>query len=103
VAEELIRTGTATHPAIGVQALTSTNNGRTGALIQAVISGAAAEKAGLQPGDLITAVGGKAVQSVDELIIAIREHKVGDQVTLTFYRAGQKSTATVTLQDNKGN
>jgi putative serine protease PepD len=103
VAEELIRTGTATHPAIGVKALTSTSTGRTGALVQAVITGAPAEKAGIRPGDLITAVDKTAVHSVDELIIAIREHKVGQTVTLTYYRGGQKQTARVTLEDNKGN
>ncbi|MCU1590559.1 MAG: peptidase and chymotrypsin/Hap [Frankiales bacterium] len=103
VAEELIRTGTATHPAIGVQALTSTQNGHTGALVRAVISGAPAQQAGIAPGDIITAVDGTTVHSVDELIIAIREHKIGQTVTLTYYRNGQKQTAKVTLEDNKGN
>ena len=74
-----------------------------GALVQAVIPGAPAAQAGLQAGDLITAVDGQGVQSVDELIVAIREHKVGQKVQLTYYRNGQKSTVTVTLQDNKGN
>jgi putative serine protease PepD len=103
VAEELIRTGTATHPAIGVKALTSTANGQRGATVQAVIPGAPAERAGLQPGDIITAVDGTQVHSVDELIIAIREHKVGQTVTLTFLRGGKKQTAKATLEDNKGN
>jgi putative serine protease PepD len=103
VAEELIRTGTATHPAIGVKALTSSAKGQTGALVQEVLAGAPAASAGVRAGDLITAVDSTKVQSVDELIIAIREHKVGQTVTLTFYRNGQKQTARVTLEDNKGN
>ena len=103
VAEELIRTGTATHPAIGVKALTSTRNGSTGALVQEVLPGAPAQQAGIQPGDLIVAIDGTAVHSVDELIIAIREHKVGQSVTLTFLRDAKKQTARATLQDNKGN
>ena len=103
VAEELIRTGTATHPAIGVRALTSTTKGNTGALVQEVLAGGPASDAGLTSGDLITAVDGTAVHSVDELIIAIREHKVGQTVTLTYYRNGAKQTAKVTLEDNKGN
>jgi putative serine protease PepD len=103
VAEELIRTGTATHPAIGVKALTSTSRGQTGAMVQEVLPGAPAAEAGLRAGDLITAVDKTAVKSVDELIIAIREHKVGQTVTLTYYRNGQKQTVQVTLQDNKGN
>jgi putative serine protease PepD len=103
VAEELIRTGTATHPAIGVKGLTATRNGTPGALVQEVLAGAPAERAGLQPGDLITAVDGTTVHSVDELIIAIREHKIGQTVTLTYLRAGKKSTARATLADHKGN
>ncbi len=102
VAEELIRTGKATHPAIGVQAMTATpaTGGRSGALVRTVIAGGAARKAGLQPGDIITAVNGTAVSSVDELIIAIREHAVGDTVTLTYYRSDVKQQAKTTLQDN---
>jgi len=103
VAEELIRTGTATHPAIGVKALTSSTGGQAGALVQGVIAGAPAERAGIQPGDTIIAVDGTAVRSVDELIIAIREHKIGQSVTLTYLRNGAKSTTKVTLEDNKGN
>ena len=103
VAEELIRTGTATHPAIGVQAMTSTDAAHPGALVRSVLSGAPAEKAGLQPGDVITAVDGNAVSSVDELIIAIREHRVGQTVTLTYFRGGKKESTKVTLEDNKGN
>ena len=41
--------------------------------------------------------------AVDELIIAIREHKVGQSVTLTYLRNGQKSSTKVRLEDNKGN
>ncbi len=102
VAEELIRTGKATHPAIGVQAMTATAsaNGRTGALVRAIVTGSAAEQAGLQAGDILTAVNDQQVSSVDELIIAIRDHKVGDTVTLTYYRNGSKEQAKATLQDN---
>jgi putative serine protease PepD len=103
VAEELIRTGTATHPAIGVKALTSTTNGQRGATVQDVIAGAPAERAGLKPGDVIIAVDGTPVHSVDELIIAIREHKVGQTVTITYLRGGKKQTSQATLEDNKGN
>jgi putative serine protease PepD len=105
VAAELIRTGKATHPAIGVQALTSTGDsgGRAGALVRAVVAGGPAQQAGVRAGDIITAVGDTEVSSVDELIIAIREHKVGDSVTLTFYRGGSKQQLKVTLQDNTGN
>jgi len=101
VAEELIRTGRATHPAIGVQAMTASvsANGRAGALVREVVAGGAARQAGLKPGDIITAVNDTKVSSVDELIVAIREHAVGDTVTLTFFRSGAEQQAKATLQD----
>jgi putative serine protease PepD len=73
------------------------------ALVRAVVSGGPAQAAGIRAGDIITAVGDTEVSSVDALIIAIREHKVGDSVTLTFYRGGAKQQVKVTLQDNTGN
>jgi putative serine protease PepD len=101
VAEEIIRTGRATHPAIGVSALTVSgeNQDRPGARVQALTPNGAAAAAGLQPGDLIVKVEDTDVSSVDELILAIRTHSVGDTVTLTYVRQGQTRTAEVTLQD----
>ena len=102
VAEELIRTGKATHPAIGVEASTmgeSSGSGQRGARISRLVTGGSAEKAGLQAGDLITMIEGTTVHSVDELILAIREHKVGDAVTVTYVRAGKTATAKLVLQD----
>ena len=102
VAEELIRTGKATHPAIGVEASTmgeSSGSGQRGARISRLVAGGSAEKAGLQAGDLITMIDGTTVHSVDELILAIREHKVGDAVTVTYVRAGKTATAKLVLQD----
>jgi putative serine protease PepD len=101
VAEEIIRTGRATHPAIGVSALTVTgpDADREGARVQQVTPNGAAAAAGLQSGDLIVKVGETEVSSVDELILAVRQNDVGDTVTLTYVRDGQTRTAEVTLQD----
>lgn len=102
VAEELIRTGKATHPAIGVEAATvgeAAGSGQRGARISRLVPGGSAQKAGLQAGDLITMIEGTTVHSVDELILAIREHKVGDTVTVTYVRGGNTDTAKLTLQD----
>lgn len=101
VAEEIIRTGKATHPAIGVAALTvkGPSVDQSGARIQQLTAGGAAEQAGMQVGDLIVRVGNDKVSSVDELILAIRKYKVGDQVSITYVRQGQSRTAQVRLQD----
>jgi putative serine protease PepD len=99
VAEEIIRTGKATHPAIGVSALTVSGVDREGAQVRELSPAGAAAAAGLQPGDLITQVEDVEVGSVDELILAVRQHAVGDTVTLTYVREGQTRSAEVTLQD----
>ena len=100
VAEEIIRTGRATHPSIGVSATTVAGEaGRQGALVRELSAGGAAAGAGLEPNDLIVAVGDVEVTSVDELILAIRANKIGDTVTLTYVRDGRSRTAEVVLQD----
>jgi putative serine protease PepD len=99
VAEEIIRTGKATHPAIGVSALTVSGEDREGAQVRELVPGGAAAGGGLQPGDLITRVEDTQVRSVDELILAVRQHAVGDTVTVTYVRDGQSRTAELTLQD----
>ena len=89
IAEEIIRTGRVTHPAIGVEAATVTGDERReGARISAVSPGGGAERAGLQSGDVIVEVEGTEVTSVDELILAIRQHEVGEQVEITYLRDG---------------
>ena len=100
VAEEIIRTGRATHPSIGVSATTvSSDADRRGALVRELTSGGAASRSGLEPGDLITKVDSSDVTSVDELILAIRSNSIGDTVTVTYVRRGQDRTAEVVLQD----
>jgi putative serine protease PepD len=99
VAEEIIRTGKATHPAIGVSALTVNGQDREGAQVRELSPGGAAAAAGLQPRDLITQVEDIEVRSVDELILAVRQSAVGDTVTVTYVRDGRTRTAELTLQD----
>jgi putative serine protease PepD len=103
IAEQLIRTGKATHPSINVLARTvgADGNGPRGARLISLTSGGAAAKAGLRPGDIITGVGGTAVHSVDQLVVALREHRVGDPVPVTYLRGGSTRTARVILQDKQ--
>ena len=74
--------------------------GVSGVLVLEVQRGSAAARAGLQAaeltpdghlvaGDVIVAVDGTAVDSVDALIDALDEHRVGDAVTLGVHRNGQ--------------
>ncbi len=100
VAEEIIRTGEATHPSIGVSATTVSGAGdRQGALVRELTPGGAAAGAGLEANDLIVEVDGEKVTSVDELILQIRSHKIGDRVEVTYVRDGETRTTEVVLQD----
>lgn len=69
-----------------------------GAYIQTVVPNSAADKAGLVEGDIITSVDGKKlVVKTNELSTIISKKKVGDSLTITFYRGdenGQGSTIT---------
>ena len=67
------------------------------AVVGSVQSGTAAASAGLQAGDVITAVNGQSVSDYAALGAAIAAHKPGDKVTLTYTRNGTSKTVTVTL------
>jgi putative serine protease PepD len=96
-ADQLIKNGKATYPVIGVAVDMNYNSG--GALIAkkatAILPGGPAAKAGLRPGDLITAIDGIKINTPEELIVEIRTHNVGDEVTITYLRG--KTTGNVKL------
>lgn len=60
-----------------------------------------AAEAGLQNGDQITAINGKAILSVDDFIATTKENK-GQTITVDYLRDQQKKTATVELRDTDG-
>ncbi|MFF5702141.1 trypsin-like peptidase domain-containing protein [Streptomyces sp. NPDC012794] len=108
VAEELIRTGRATHPVIGVN-LDMEYKG-DGARVDAkgedgkpsVVADGPGARAGIRPGDVITKVDGVRVHGGDELIIKIRAHRPGDRLGLTVLRDGRERTLTVVLGSASG-
>ncbi|MGA8296846.1 MAG: trypsin-like peptidase domain-containing protein [Acidimicrobiales bacterium] len=70
----------------------------SGVFISDVITGSPAEAAGLQAGDSITSIDGTTTNSIQSLQSAIRSHKPGQSVTLTYKnQAGSSHTATVKL------
>jgi len=69
-----------------------------GSVVAAVGANTPAAKAGLQAGDVITSVGGKAVTSASSLSTIISGHNPGDKVKVAWTdTAGQSHTATITL------
>jgi putative serine protease PepD len=103
IALQLIRTGRATHPVVGVQAQTvgADGNGPRGARVTSLVSGGPAKRAGIRVGDVITQVGDRTITSVDQLVVALRSYAVGDRVTLTVVRDGARVTVHVVLQDKQ--
>jgi putative serine protease PepD len=105
IAEEIIDTGTATHAVLGVSAQTATDGGSevgTGASVVEVQAGGAAAQAGLQAGDVVTAVGDRPVTTSTELTAAVRSAAPGDEVALTVRRGGATTTVEVTLGSSAG-
>jgi putative serine protease PepD len=100
IAGELIDTGHASHPLLGVTlADTTSANGNGRALVRSVTADGPAAKAGIKGGDVITAVGGLPTAGADAVIAAIRSYQPGDRVKVTYVRGGNTKTVTVTLTD----
>jgi len=102
-AEQIIKTGKATYPIMGISVDTSFSG--TGARIttrsSAILAGGPAAKAGLRAGDIIIEFDGKAIANADELVVAIRSHNVGDRVTVKYQRGNLTLSASVTLVAGK--
>jgi putative serine protease PepD len=92
IANELIETGTSQTPVIGIQVDTQFNG--EGAKVAEVTAGGPSEAAGLGAGDVIVAVDGNSINDATELIVAIRDKAVGEQVTLTM-KDGSEVTVTL--------
>ena len=71
----------------------------TGAIVQSVNPGSAAERAGLEVNDIITAVNGEKVDSASELRNTIGLMRSGDSVEITALREGSARTFKATLDE----
>jgi S1-C subfamily serine protease len=71
---------------------------QSGVFVGSVVQGGPAEQAGLQDGDVITAIDGKALDSMDTLAETVSTHAPGDKLTLSVVRGGETGKLTVELQ-----
>jgi putative serine protease PepD len=87
------------HAFLGVQAAADVSGGiaPAGAEIADVTPGGPAEAAGLQPGDIITAIDGKPIDSFDQVSAIVNAHKVGDEIDLRVNRGGGERSFHVKL------
>ena len=108
VADQLIENGKATHPYLGVYLSdlppeTASKFGSSvdsGALVEKVDPGGPADTAGIQRGDVVTAVGSEEIRSSGDLISALRDYQPGDTVRLTVLRNGETSRFQVGLAES---
>lgn len=70
---------------------------RAGVQVLSVNAGGPAQAAGIQPGDVITAVNRRVIVSIDDMSDVLRRLSAGDKVEFEISRAGRKQTANVTL------
>ena len=106
ILEELMENGyVAGRPAIGISydtlplAFRIYYNLPEGAYISAVYDGSDAQAKGVTAGDIITAVNGTRVTSIDELNRVKNQFTAGDSITLTLYNGGSYRDVEVTLID----
>ncbi len=84
------------HPKAFLGVVTESREG-DGVLIRNVVEGSAAEKAGLQDGDVILEIDGEPMNSHEEVAKAVRSHESGDEISIRFEREGKKDKAKATL------
>lgn len=101
IAGQLIEDGTAEHAFLGVglSDTTATADGvtRAGAQVQSVTAGSPAAEAGVQEGDVIVAIDGRAVAGAESLTGYVRAYASGSEATLTVVRDGKAQDVDVTL------
>lgn len=111
VADDLIAGKDVSHPYIGIQGQTVSADVADqynlpvtkGAYVTRVVPGGPAEKAGISSGDIIVSIDGKAIESMDDVIAAVRSKEVGDKVSVTYYEGSGKKTVDLTVQEEPDN
>jgi 2-alkenal reductase len=105
IAQQLIQNGSITRPYLGIsfQAVSpdiaSAYNlpVQWGAYVTDVAASSPASQAGLQQGDIITSLGGVALDGTHDYVNVLYNYKPGDQVVLVYNRNGKNLQAQVTL------
>jgi serine protease Do len=110
VKDQIVQTGHASHGKLGIsvqevnQALAQNFGLKSpsGALVAQVEKGSPGEKAGIEPGDIITKLDGKEISRSSDLPPMVSSLKAGTNVTLEVWRNGSSKQLTATLGTLKG-
>lgn len=111
VADDIISGKPISHPYIGVLGQTVSESiaeqynlpVSKGAYVTRIVPQGPADKAGIKVGDIIVAIDGKPVKSMDEVVAEVRSRSVGDTVEITYYSGGDRKNADVTLEERPKN
>jgi S1-C subfamily serine protease len=102
IADQIIEDGRVTdsgRAALGITGRTVVNDDyrAAGVAVVDVQAGGAADKAGLEPGDIITRLGDEDITTITSLSEALASDKPGERTTVTFTRDGSEKKVDVTL------
>jgi len=104
IVQSLIEKGYISKPYIGLSVSDVSQDAQAyglpqGAAVRGLIEDSPAAKAGLQGNDIITAVNGEAITTGNELVKAVADVAVGDQLILTVFRQSETLEITVTVEE----
>ncbi|AEV96038.1 S1C family serine protease [Pediococcus claussenii] len=113
IIDQLVKNGKITRPALGVATVDLTqvsasqqksvlklpSNIQDGAVIMQVFGSSPASNAGLKKYDVVTKVDNHKISGLSGLRDTLYKYKVGDKITVGYYRNGNYKTANVTLTE----
>jgi S1-C subfamily serine protease len=91
----LIKDGKVAHPTLGLNAVSVSNSVASGALIKNVVGGGPADRAGILENDVVVKVGNRKVADADEMVVAVRQLKIGQDAPIEVVRDGRPVTLIV--------
>lgn len=97
VADDIIDTGGADHPKLGLRAKTSPDE-PSGSLVTSVAQDGPAARGGVEVGDVIVAIDDLPIDSVDAMVATLRTFEPGDAVAVLVMRDGETVTCPVALE-----
>lgn len=106
VTEELKTYSKVRRPYIGIggrnlnEDIAKVHNLVAGVYVSNVEQFSAAEKAGIQIGDVITSIDGKEIKTMDELNELKNKHKIGEKISLKIFRDGKYQDIQLTLGES---